>query len=93
VSLTYYVYYRIRSGREAAARQAVERLLERVASCAGVTGRLLHKRGEPDLWMEVYEGVEDTTRFEGALEQAGQDARMGEVLVPGTMRKVECFSD
>ena len=33
----------------------------------GVRGRLLTKRGEPNLWMEVYEGVQDGGLFESAL--------------------------
>lgn len=89
--LSYYVYYRIEPRREADARARVEVLLAGVAHEQGVNGRLLRKRDEPALWMEVYEGVSDAAGFEAALERACAGSGIAEVLLPGSARKTECF--
>jgi hypothetical protein len=56
-----------------------------------VQGRLLRKRGEPTLWMEVYEGVLDGAAFETALAQAAAHEGIDALLRPGSSRKIECF--
>lgn len=57
----------------------------------GVAGRLLAKRDEPLLWMEIYEEVEDGPRFEAALDAAVAEHRVEELLQPGSRRRTECF--
>jgi hypothetical protein len=93
VSLAYYVYYRIAPQNEAQARQRVQSLLAQVARHCGVAGRLLAKCDEPNMWMEVYEGVQDRHSFEDVLERAAAGTRIGEVLAEGAARKVECFRE
>ena len=87
----FFIYYHVAPGREAIAREQVYRLQAKLAATIGVHGRLMTKRGEPRLWMEVYEAVSDAARFEHALDNAVQELAMAEQLAPGTRRHVECF--
>ena len=48
-----------RSPAAGEARVRVDKLFDRLQQRCGVRGRLLTKRDEPNLWMEVYEGVAD----------------------------------
>jgi hypothetical protein len=85
----YFVWYRI-SGDPARARTAVNALLREMALRAGVTGRLLMRRDDPSTWMEIFENVVDTARFDAALVEA--TARSGiEACVPEG-RHVERFA-
>jgi hypothetical protein len=93
VSLAYYVYYRVEPRREADARQRVQSVLAQVRRDCGVAGRVLRKRDEPNLWMEVYEAVEEHLVFEAALDRAAAATRIAEVLAAGSARKVECFRE
>jgi uncharacterized protein DUF4936 len=89
--VSYFVYYRVAPGGEPLARERVSRLQAKLAAAIGVRGRLMTKRGEPDLWMEVYEAVSDPARFEHALEGAVDEFQLFQILVPGSLRHVECF--
>ncbi len=91
--LSYYVYYRVAPERAALARERVTALLGFVARATGVTGRLLSKRGEPHLWMEVYEPVAEAASFDPALARGVRELGLAEVLAPGAQRKQECFED
>lgn len=88
---SYYIYYRVAPGYERYARERVDHLQATVAAAVGVRGRLMTKRGEPNLWMEVYESVSDAARFEGALHAALEQADLAQVLAAGSQRRVECF--
>ncbi len=57
----------------------------------GTAGRLMKKRGEPDLWMEVYENVADDAKFEWELGVAVNQFQVLEFLQPGSGRQIECF--
>ncbi len=57
----------------------------------GVAGRVLAKRDEPLLWMEIYEEVEDGPHFESALAAAVAEHRLDELLQQGSQRRTECF--
>ena len=89
--ISYFIYYRVAPGREPPAREQVARLLANVAAVIGVRGRLMTKRGEPDVWMEVYEAVSDPARFERTVHDAVQELGIVEMLAPGSVRHVECF--
>ncbi|PWT74283.1 MAG: DUF4936 domain-containing protein [Proteobacteria bacterium] len=90
MSDSYYVYYRVRSQSQAAARAAVNDLLARVSRDTGVRGRLQTKRGEPQLWMEIYEAVESPEKFELALREHVKALHLEQYLIDGH-RHVECF--
>ena len=62
-----------------------------IHSNIGVTGRLLHKRGEPALWMEIYEDVIDTHLFEATLAQCLLRLNFANFVQPGSARKTEHF--
>ena len=61
--------------RLAELRSAVERLFALVERECGVRGRWMHRRDDPTTYMEVYEEVKDTARFEALLEREG--AKLG----------------
>jgi hypothetical protein len=93
MSFSFYVYYRVADGSQALALERVGLLQRRVCREVGSGGRLLKKRGEPDLWMEVYDRVPDPAAFEVILDEAARDAAFDEVLSSGWSRRVECFED
>jgi hypothetical protein len=71
--LNYYVYYKVDPKRLPEVRAGVKRLFSALERECGVRGRWMHRRDDPVTYMEVYEGVKDTTAFEGVLarESAG----------------------
>jgi hypothetical protein len=89
--ISYFIYYRVAPGREPLAKEQVGRLQAKLAAAIGVRGRLMIKRGEPNLWMEVYEAVSDPARFERTLHDVVEELGMVEMLAPGSVRHVECF--
>ena len=89
--VSYFIYYRVAPGRESDARERVEQLQASLQRTTGVRGRLMIKRGEPNLWMEVYEGVRDSSDFERALEFALSEPGFDSLLADGSQRRVECF--
>ncbi len=89
--LHYYVYYRVAPDSVGEAEAATEVILRTLEAEVGVSGRLLKKRDEPLLWMEVYENVPADEPFETRLAHACDRAGLAAHL-SGT-RHVECFSD
>jgi len=91
MTCSYYIYYRIDPARSEACGVKVRALLADVHAKTGIRGRLLTKRGEPNLWMEIYEGVSDEAGFEWELADAvGRHGIQG-FLQPHTTRHTECF--
>jgi hypothetical protein len=93
VPLAFYVYYRIDPQAAAIARQRVDTLLERVQQRCGVRGRLMTKRDEPNLWMEIYEDVVDAPLFESGLAAEAACLGLEALLLPGSERRMECFQE
>jgi len=93
MATSFYIYYRVAAGAQALARERVGVLLERVRRESGVHGRLLRKRGESDLWMEIYEAVPNEQAFTASLDAGVQDLALNEVLMQGWSRRLECFED
>ena len=87
---SYYIYYRVEPTKVSTAESRVRELLSAVKQATGIAGRLLKKRGEPNLWMEVYENVMDETKFEWELADAVGKLRATEFLQSGG-RHIECF--
>lgn len=86
----YYIYYRIGEKDAVEAELIVRSMQARLACRSGVAGRLLKKRDEPGLWMEVYEGVSEPQGFERLLGQLVDEYDLG-VFIDGP-RKRECFT-
>jgi len=89
----YYIYFRVNPEHAKACATKVREIMSAVRVATGVNGRVLKKRGEPDLWMEVYEGIEDEANFEWALAEAVSSANIEKLLQPHTTRRLECFHD
>jgi hypothetical protein len=91
MSLSYYVYYKVPAGNPAPARAAVDALQRALAEATGIAGRLLSRRDDPSTWMEVYENVSDSTRFEATLAELAERYRVSALLAPGSSRRQEVF--
>ena len=91
MSYSYYIYYRVDPAQVKAAGPRIKQLLAAVERATGTAGRLMTKRGEPNLWMEVYEGVADEAKFEWELAAAVNQLKAIEFLQPGNGRHTECF--
>jgi hypothetical protein len=89
--VAYYIYYRVSAGHDARAFQAVRQAQTEVAAATGTRARLLEKRDEPDLWMEVYEGIADADAFERELTAAVGRHGLTGLLQAGASRKTEIF--
>lgn len=86
----YYIYYRVDEKHSDEAETLVRSMQSRLACRSGVAGRLLKKRDEPGLWMEVYEGVAEPERFERLLGQAVDEFDLA-MFMDGE-RHLECFA-
>ena len=90
---SYYVYYRVDPAKAGACEPRVRELLVLMRKITGVQGRLMVKEGEANLWMEVYENVDNESKFEWELADAAGKLKIQDHLQPGTVRHVECFRD
>ena len=90
---SFYIYYRVDPNRAGLCEPRVRELFKLVHKATGVQGRLMTKRGEANLWMEVYDGVADESKFEWELADAAGKLKIQDFLQPGTTRHVECFRD
>lgn len=86
----YYVWYRVMTD-DRDTETAIRGMMARLACRTGTPGRLLKKRGEPGLWMEVYEGIADPDAFARRMLQVVDEYDV-EMFIDGA-RHVECFVD
>lgn len=91
MAYSYYIYYRVLPAQAPACELRVLELFSALKQSTGVAGRLLKKRSEPLLWMEVYENVRDDAKFELELKQAGDRLDLAQCLQEGSGRRIECF--
>lgn len=89
----YYIYYRIPVEQTAAIESALQRIQFEIMAQLGISGRLLKKRDDPNLWLEVYENVPENSAFEEVLQQAESQVGFSDLLAPGEIRQLECFQD
>jgi hypothetical protein len=89
----YYIYYRVDPAKAAACEPLVRELINTLGQTIGVTGRLMTKRGEGNLWMEVYDNVADDACFEQELAAAVAKLRIEACLQAGGTRRMECFRE
>lgn len=88
----YYVYYRVDAARTGPCAVAAEFILDAVKRKTGIEGRVLKKRNEPLLWMEIYENVADEAGFEWELAEAVTASGIAQLLQEGKGRHTECFA-
>ena len=91
MAFNFYIYYRVDSEKAGDCEPVVRQLLAAVRDSTGIQGRLLRKHGEPNLWMEVYEGVPDEAKFEWELAEIASRLKVKDFLQSGTTRHAECF--
>ena len=91
MAYSYYIYYRIAPEKGDTCEPRVLELFSALKQSTGIAGRLLKKRSEPLLWMEVYENVRDDAKFELALDQATTQLKLAECLQEGSNRRLEFF--
>jgi hypothetical protein len=91
MTAAYYIYYRVQPARAEELAARMRALQAALRAETGVQGRLMSKRGEPLLWMEVYEGVADAEGFERTLERLVREHGVAAALQPGSPRHLECF--
>jgi len=91
MSLSYYIYYRVPPGNASRARRAVDALQRELSATTGVAGRTLRRRDDETTWMEIYEDVADSARFETALAELVERHGILGLLAPGSSRKQEIF--
>jgi hypothetical protein len=85
---SFFVWYRVTQG-DRDTEIALRSMMARLACRSGVAGRLLKKRDESGLWMEIYADVVDPARFEALLRQAVDEYDV-EMFIEGK-RVTECF--
>jgi hypothetical protein len=88
---SFYIYYRVRADRKEAARGLADRLIAAIEHRFGIHGRVLMRRDEPLLWMEIYEAVPDARAFEAAIAAECERLDFASALLPGSSRHCECF--
>ncbi len=91
MAFSFYIYYRVDPAKSAECGLRVRELFAAVQKATGISGQLLRKRGESNLWMEVYLGVRDDAKFEWELADAAGRLKFQELLQEGTTRHMECF--
>jgi hypothetical protein len=91
MAYSYYIYYRVNASDAQGCEARVLQLMSTVKQSTGVAGRLLKKRSEPLLWMEVYDNVRDDAKFELELAQAASQLKVADCLQEGSTRHAECF--
>lgn len=91
MAYSYYIYYRVAAPSAEACELKVLELFSTLKQSTTVAGRLLKKRSEPLLWMEVYENVRDDAKFELELALTVTQLKLAECLQDGTTRRLECF--
>jgi hypothetical protein len=89
--LHYYIYYRVHPHFDAEAGAAVKQMQFEIEAETGIEGRLLRKRGEPQLWMEIYENVASGEALEALIAGAVEKIGFARFLQEGSARKLECF--
>ena len=93
MAYSFYIYYRVQPDKTDACLARTQELFAAVRKATGAQGRLSTKRGEPNLWMEIYEGIADDAKFEWELADAAGRLKVQEFLQPGTTRHIECFEE
>jgi uncharacterized protein DUF4936 len=91
VAFSFYIYYRVDPAKAAECESRLGELFAAMRKATGISGQLLKKRGESNLWMEVYLGVRDDAKFEWELADAAGRLQFQELLQEGTTRHMECF--
>jgi len=88
--LNVYVYYQVARAGASKSEARIHEMQSALCDRTGVAGRLLKKKDQPLLWMEVYENVTGED-FEDALTRIVEEYGARQILEPGAQRHIECF--
>jgi len=91
MTFSFYIYYRVAPEKASACEPLIRKLIASIHQATGIQGRLMTKHGEPDLWMEVYEGIADEAKVGWELAEIAGRLKVLDFLQPGTTRHHECF--
>lgn len=89
--LNFYIYYRVEQAHAASLEPRIHAMQSALRKQTGVAGRLLKKRDDSLLWMEIYEDVAEAGSFEDALMHAVEKYRVKQFMEAGSQRHTECF--
>lgn len=87
----FYIYYRIDALHAADAFTLLDGIMRRLDEQFTIFSRLLRAQTDSDLWMEIYEDVDEPQRFEAAMNALLAPTRFASWLAPGSTRRVERF--
>ncbi|HUL40846.1 MAG TPA: DUF4936 family protein [Burkholderiales bacterium] len=90
MTLNFYIYYRVEAAGAAVLETRIREMQATLRDRTGIAGRLIKKRGDALLWMEVYENVAAES-FEAALARVVEEHHIRQFLEPGSQRHTECF--
>ena len=90
--LNYYIYYRVAPADAARARAVIDAVQLALRQATGIQGSLLRRDDDPSTWMEIYEGVADSHRFEAALERLLAQHSFDGCLAAAARRHTERFA-
>ena len=85
----FYVWYRV-TGEPRAAAAAVTAFMADLTRRTGTVGKLLRRRDDPLLWMEIYEAVDRAEDFEIVFASAALAHDIAR-FAAGGLRNVEAF--
>lgn len=92
MSLSCYVYYRVRAERMIEAEAMARAVIRGIESRWPVSAHLAKRVDEPLLWMEVYQRIPvDQGEFVGALNALVADTGLLATMADGERRHVEIF--
>jgi uncharacterized small protein (DUF1192 family) len=88
-----YSYYRADPARREALRSAVEALFHAVAQTHGIQGRWMHRKDDPETFMEVYDGSADLEALVAFIRQECERTGFRQLLADAGARHDEIFVD
>ena len=91
MKVNFYIYYRVPALNAERVRAAVNALQRELSDITGIGGRLLRRRDDETTWMEIYENVSDSARFEAEIAGLVERHGISALLAPGSSRKQEVF--
>ena len=91
MTVSCYIYYRVPEPHIAEASNAALRLIALMRDATGISSRIMKKVGDPLLWMEVYEGIDEADTFTLSMQNCLSQSGLEQFLEPDFTRHVEMF--